>query len=269
DILEAMNKDCGMPLSKLHVDGKMTSNDLLMQLQADLVGIPVLRAQSWDMSALGVAIVAGHSATQGIQENSIRNRDARYTKWKMAVQRSLGWASTKKSITMTGQKRKSSMFQSAETLTPPGSRKNSTDIDNVINNINPAPDDDSVNIDDIIQHSARKFSIFVPLKQPKDEHTILDDAEYYMNKKECDYGMCQCCQSERRLQTDWKTIEEIIENDPEIIFDSEDQPKVCETKQEGSYEPPAGGIIKKRVHIKKIPGIFRNICKKFTNSSPT
>ena len=41
DILEAMNKDCGMPLSKLHVDGKMTSNDLLMQLQADLIGIPV------------------------------------------------------------------------------------------------------------------------------------------------------------------------------------------------------------------------------------
>ena len=36
-----MNKDCGMPLSKLHVDGKMTSNDLLMQLQADLIGIPV------------------------------------------------------------------------------------------------------------------------------------------------------------------------------------------------------------------------------------
>ncbi|XP_039761729.1 glycerol kinase isoform X2 [Pararge aegeria] len=284
DILEAMNKDCGMPLSKLHVDGKMTSNDLLMQLQADLVGIPVLRAQSWDMSALGVAIVAGHSvgvwscerwrhhatpADTFLPTTTDDDRDARYTKWKMAVQRSLGWASTKKSITMTGQKRKSSMFQSAETLTPPGSRKNSTDIDNVINNINPAPDDDSVNIDDIIQHSARKFSIFVPLKQPKDEHTILDDAEYYMNKKECDYGMCQCCQSERRLQTDWKTIEEIIENDPEIIFDSEDQPKVCETKQEGSYEPPAGGIIKKRVHIKKIPGIFRNICKKFTNSSPT
>lgn len=33
DILEAMNKDCGIPLTKLHVDGKMTTNNLLMQLQ--------------------------------------------------------------------------------------------------------------------------------------------------------------------------------------------------------------------------------------------
>ncbi|CAG2060995.1 unnamed protein product [Timema podura] len=41
DILEAMNKDCGIPLSKLQVDGGMTTNNLLMQLQADLIGISV------------------------------------------------------------------------------------------------------------------------------------------------------------------------------------------------------------------------------------
>lgn len=41
DILEAMNKDCGIPLTKLQVDGKMSHNNLLMQLQADLTGIPV------------------------------------------------------------------------------------------------------------------------------------------------------------------------------------------------------------------------------------
>lgn len=41
DILEAMHKDCGVPLSKLQVDGKMSLNNLLMQLQADLCGIPV------------------------------------------------------------------------------------------------------------------------------------------------------------------------------------------------------------------------------------
>lgn len=41
DILEAMNKDCGIPLEKLQVDGGMTSNNLLMQLQADLIGISV------------------------------------------------------------------------------------------------------------------------------------------------------------------------------------------------------------------------------------
>lgn len=41
DILEAMALDCGFPLTKLLVDGGMTANNLLMQLQADLCGIPV------------------------------------------------------------------------------------------------------------------------------------------------------------------------------------------------------------------------------------
>ena len=41
DILEAMNKDCGIPLLKLLVDGGMTNNDFVMQQQADLCGIPV------------------------------------------------------------------------------------------------------------------------------------------------------------------------------------------------------------------------------------
>lgn len=41
DILEAMNQDCGIPLTKLLVDGGMTANDFLMQQQADLCGIPV------------------------------------------------------------------------------------------------------------------------------------------------------------------------------------------------------------------------------------
>ncbi|XP_048515174.1 glycerol kinase 3 isoform X4 [Athalia rosae] len=41
DILEAMHKDCGFPLTKLNTDGKMTTNNLLMQLQADLCGTPV------------------------------------------------------------------------------------------------------------------------------------------------------------------------------------------------------------------------------------
>lgn len=50
-----MNKDCGLPLTKLNVDGKMTSNDLLMQLQADLIGIPV-RKYAWGIRP------SGHSA---------------------------------------------------------------------------------------------------------------------------------------------------------------------------------------------------------------
>lgn len=41
DILNAMNEDCGIPLTKLLVDGGMTANNSLMQMQADLCGIPV------------------------------------------------------------------------------------------------------------------------------------------------------------------------------------------------------------------------------------
>lgn len=41
DILEAMNRDCGIPLTKLLVDGGMTVNNYAMQMQADLCGIPV------------------------------------------------------------------------------------------------------------------------------------------------------------------------------------------------------------------------------------
>jgi len=40
-VIDAMNQDCGMPLTSLKVDGGMTSNNLLMQLQADIVGIDV------------------------------------------------------------------------------------------------------------------------------------------------------------------------------------------------------------------------------------
>ncbi|XP_045507840.1 glycerol kinase-like isoform X2 [Colias croceus] len=275
DILEAMNKDCGMPLSKLSVDGKMTSNDLLMQLQADLIGIPVLRAHTWDMSALGVAIMAGHSAgvwscdkwkrhstatDTFLPTTTDDDRDARYTKWKMAVQRSLGWATTKKSIAMTGQKRKNSTIQSVDTISPPSSRKASVDTA-----IDKSTEDE---IDEIIQQSARKFSIFVPLKSPKDEHTILDDAEYFMNKKECDYGGCQCCQHKRKLQTDWTTIEEIIENDPEIIFDGDDNPIIVEPKRELHMD---SGILKlkSRLHFDRLPAIFKNIVSKLSPTSVT
>jgi glycerol kinase len=120
DILEAMNKDCGIPLTKLNVDGRLTRNDLLMQLQADISGIPVVRAQSQDITALGVAIAAGQAEGINVWDwdavdrevipsdtflptTTEDERDARYTKWKMAVQRSLGWAVPKKTLTMTGK----------------------------------------------------------------------------------------------------------------------------------------------------------------------
>jgi len=122
DILEAMAKDCGHQLTKLQVHGKMTENKLLMQLQADLCGIPVERtATSVRMEALGVAMAAGQAEGIGVWDiykelqtpvshdvflptTTHEERDARYSKWKMAVKRSLGWATTKKSVAMTDER---------------------------------------------------------------------------------------------------------------------------------------------------------------------
>ncbi|XP_076751610.1 glycerol kinase 3 [Xylocopa sonorina] len=121
DILEAMYKDCGFPLTKLKTDGIMSTNNVLMQLQADLCGTPVFRSTMPDITALGAAMVAGHAEGIDIWElegedietvpadtflptTTPEERDARYKKWKMAVERSLGWAAVKKSDQMTDER---------------------------------------------------------------------------------------------------------------------------------------------------------------------
>lgn len=185
----------------------------------------------------------------------------------MAVQRSLGWATTKKSITMTGQsKRKPSLYQSFDS--PQESRKNSLELPN----IEPLNSDEGVNnnVEELIKFSARKFSIFVPLKS-RIERTILDDADYFMNKKECDYGMCDCCVKERKLQTNWESIEEIIENDPEIIFDCDDNPIVVEPIRESilPINQVGNGLLTKRLGLDKLPELFKNICNKISDTTLT
>lgn len=52
DILEAMAKDCKFHLVKLHVDGGMTSNEVFLQLQADLIGLEVIRPTMAESTAL-------------------------------------------------------------------------------------------------------------------------------------------------------------------------------------------------------------------------
>ncbi|XP_017875009.1 glycerol kinase-like isoform X2 [Ceratina calcarata] len=106
DILEAMKADTGLTLSKLLVDGTMTNNNLLMQMQADICGIPVVRPLMCETTALGVAIAAG--TADGIRKWDVKvevavpndtflpsisedERDILYSQWKMAVNRSLGW----------------------------------------------------------------------------------------------------------------------------------------------------------------------------------
>ncbi|KAL0273986.1 UNVERIFIED_CONTAM: hypothetical protein PYX00_006532 [Menopon gallinae] len=113
DILEAMNKDCGIPLQKLLVDGGMTVNNYIMQLQADLCGISVVRPTMTETTALGAAMMAGMA--EGIKVWDLVNtpkvvydvfrptlsddeRDVRYRKWKMAIDRSLNWDTGAKEV---------------------------------------------------------------------------------------------------------------------------------------------------------------------------
>ncbi|XP_056631331.1 glycerol kinase [Diorhabda sublineata] len=105
DILEAMNNDYGSPLSVLQVDGGMTANPLLMQMQADLAGITVIKPTMAESTALGAAMVAGAAvghwdleksrldipAVKWTPKYTENQRDIQYSKWKMAVERAMGW----------------------------------------------------------------------------------------------------------------------------------------------------------------------------------
>jgi glycerol kinase len=59
DVLAAMQRDAGRPLTELRVDGGASVNDLLMQFQADLLGVPVVRPRVTETTALGAAYLAG------------------------------------------------------------------------------------------------------------------------------------------------------------------------------------------------------------------
>lgn len=104
DVLEAMNKDYGQCIAELKVDGGMTANVLLMQLQADLAGITVIKPDMAESTALGAAMVAGAAVGYWSLVNPMvlpskkltprfteDERDVRYTKWKTAVERAMGW----------------------------------------------------------------------------------------------------------------------------------------------------------------------------------
>ena len=59
DVMEAMNSDSGVPLRELRVDGGASSNDFLMQFEADILGVPVIRPACTESTALGAAYLAG------------------------------------------------------------------------------------------------------------------------------------------------------------------------------------------------------------------
>jgi len=107
DVLEAMRADSGVQLAALKVDGGATVNNFLMQLQADVLGVPVVRPVVHETTALGAAYAAGLATGLWSNLDELRanwgvdrvfepewgedQRAEAYTGWKKAVERSRGW----------------------------------------------------------------------------------------------------------------------------------------------------------------------------------
>jgi glycerol kinase len=108
DVLDAMQKDAGITLGSLKVDGGATANDALLQFQADLLGVPVRRPMVAETTALGAAYLAGLAVgywrdTGDITGNwaldrefkpamAPAERDRLYRGWQKAVSRSRDFA---------------------------------------------------------------------------------------------------------------------------------------------------------------------------------
>ena len=107
EVLDAMNKDSGVDLTALKVDGGMVFNETLMQFQADILGVPVVRPTVAETTALGSAYASGLAVgfwnnTDELRENwgidktwePMMDADTRaklYKGWLKAVQRTFGW----------------------------------------------------------------------------------------------------------------------------------------------------------------------------------
>lgn len=108
DVTDAMSSDAHLDMSSLRVDGGAARNDLLLQIQADVLGVPVVRPRNIETTALGAAYLAGlgsglWSSTDELKVKwqidrvfepgiSRDERDARYATWQRAVERSFDWA---------------------------------------------------------------------------------------------------------------------------------------------------------------------------------
>jgi glycerol kinase len=107
EVLDAMNADSGVELNSLKVDGGMVYNELLMQFQADVLGVPVIRPKVAETTALGAAYAAGLAAgfwkeVDDLRENWVQDREwtpqmdeaereKEYRFWKKAVTRTFDW----------------------------------------------------------------------------------------------------------------------------------------------------------------------------------
>ena len=107
DVLDAMQRDAGQPIRELRVDGGAARNDLLMQFQADVMGVPVVRPRVTETTALGAAYLAGLAVGywSGTDElTALWRAERRFTpamsadargqrmhQWKRAVERASHW----------------------------------------------------------------------------------------------------------------------------------------------------------------------------------
>ena len=107
DVVDAMEADSGVHLGVLKVDGGITSNDLCMQIQSDVLGVDVVRPVVAETTALGAAYAAGLAVGFWSDQQELRNnwrqdkrwspawteeqRGAAYKGWRKAVQRTLDW----------------------------------------------------------------------------------------------------------------------------------------------------------------------------------
>ena len=107
EVLDAMNADSGVPLKELKVDGGMVVNETLMQFQADILDVDVVRPKVAETTALGAAYAAGLAVGYWASEDDIRQnwgedkrwtpqmdddeRERQYRNWKKAVTKTLDW----------------------------------------------------------------------------------------------------------------------------------------------------------------------------------
>jgi glycerol kinase len=107
EVVEAMNADSGVDLTSLKVDGGMVFDELLMQFQADILGVPVIRPTVAETTSLGAAYAAGLAVGFWAQVEDLRQnwgkdkewapqmdaqlRDRQYAMWKKAVTRTFDW----------------------------------------------------------------------------------------------------------------------------------------------------------------------------------
>lgn len=107
EVVDAMNADSGLSMTRLKVDGGMTADNLLMQFIADVLNVPVVRPMVVETVSLGAAYAAGlavgywagleglrrnwHRAAQWLPNMDPQRREAEFGNWQRAVQRSFDW----------------------------------------------------------------------------------------------------------------------------------------------------------------------------------